>query len=92
MKRFLDTRRKNWKKSFNSKIKNSKQINTAIERILNEYIYYSQNLKEVKSRVRKVLGTMEGQLKLITYTRKDIDKTGLSRIKKVLEKIRKKLR
>jgi len=59
---------------------------------INEYIYFSGNVRELKSRSRRILGSIEGQLKSMSITRKELDKTKLQEIKLLLEKTRKKLR
>jgi len=89
---FIEIKRKNWKKSFTRKIKNSKDSNEAICQIISEYLYYSKKSKELKKRVKKIVISMEHQMKNIPFTRNDLNKKNLDKIKNSLTKLKHELK
>jgi len=93
MNNFFQKRKDKWKEIFLKEIEKCKQIDSAIGRILQEYIFYSVNLRNLKYRIRKSVGAIENEVKHVRFSRKDIkDKKKLSEIAKELEALRKKLR
>ncbi|MBS3145441.1 hypothetical protein J4414_01425 [Candidatus Woesearchaeota archaeon] len=92
MNKYFRARKDSWKDSFKHKLERSKDIHKSMVDFINEYIYFSGNVRELKSRSRRILGSIEGQLKSMSITRKELDKTKLQEIKLLLEKTRKKLR
>lgn len=92
MNEYFKMRKENWKKSFKHKLETNKDIHKAMCDFISEYIYFSGSVKEIKSRSRKMLGTIEAQMKMMPSTRKELDKKELKKIKLLLERTRKKLR
>lgn len=91
MKDYFQTRKDNWKESFKQKLEKHKDVNKAMCDLINEYVYFSGNTKEIKSRIRKILGWIEHQLISMPATRKELHTEKLNEIKSLLENTRKKL-
>ncbi|MEA3330037.1 MAG: hypothetical protein U9Q06_04815 [Nanoarchaeota archaeon] len=91
MEKFIKEKRKDWKNSFKKKVKESKDIHTSIEKIIAEYIYYSSKIKEVKTRTKRILRTIELQMRDISNTREEINKKDSQKIEILMKKIRKSL-
>jgi hypothetical protein len=89
---FIRTRKRQWKTRLAKKVKDSDKIDKAVELLLGEYIYYSRNFREIKSRIRKVAGTIEAQVKGMQQTRTDIKKEKLQEIQRRMNYFRKKMR
>ena len=77
MNKYFRARKDSWKDSFKHKLERSKDIHKSMVDFINEYIYFSGNVRELKSRSRRILGSIEGQLKSMSITRKELDKTKL---------------
>lgn len=92
MKDYFQGRKENWKESFKQKLQNNKDVNKAMCDLINEYVYFFENIKEIKSRIRKILGWIEYQLLSMPATRKELSAEKLNEIKSLLENTRKKLR
>jgi len=92
MELFIRTRKRQWKTRLQKKMKDSDKIDKAVELLLGEYIYYSSSMREIKSRIRKVAGTIEAQVKNMQWTRTDIKKENLQEIQRRMNYFRKKMR
>lgn len=92
MKDYFQGRKENWKESFKQKLQKNTDVNKAMCDLINEYVYFSENIKEIKSRIRKILGWIENQLLSMPATRKELSTEKLNEIKSLLENTRKKLR
>ena len=91
MDKFIKKKREDWKGSYSKTVKSSKDIHKATERIIAEYIYYSGRVREVKTRIKRIIKMMEFQMDTMSSSREDINPRELGEIKKDLQKLKKKL-
>ncbi|MBL7148387.1 MAG: hypothetical protein ISS82_06175 [Nanoarchaeota archaeon] len=83
----VDDRRKIWKERFKTKLEKSQSPEIAMISIVQECIYYSKDIKELRRRLKKLLQGVKQVLVNVIATRgKEFDRNELEEISKTLSK------